>query len=170
MQVKFAGQIYKNKSIKVNLANYLAWKSFQLLLYCLRSHESTDESLSPQPLTVSHRVFTAMFVLRAAIVPSGETTQNKTGDISMTEHTTQIYLRFSSYKSVLKVCKQDTRPALELVCLDNFTVRWRCQKYFSKSLENNSNTEMSKIMFSLIKKNCFADATSIYQLLSLVSI
>ena len=79
---------------------------------------SPQTKASPQSLTVSHRVFTAMFVLRAAIVPSGETTQNKRGDISMTDHTTQIYGRqqftnvpsFSSYKSVLKVCKQDTRP------------------------------------------------------------
>ena len=81
---------------------------------------SPQTTASPQSLKVLHRIFTAMFVLRAAIVPSGETTQNKTRDISTTEHTTQIYGRqqftnvpsFSSYKSVLKVCKQDTRPAL----------------------------------------------------------
>ena len=48
---------------------------------------------SPQSLTVSHQVFTAIFVLQAAIVPSAETMQNKTGDISMTEYTTQIYGR-----------------------------------------------------------------------------
>ena len=34
---------------------------------------------------------------------------------SMEDSSLPMYLRFSSYKSVLKVCKQDTRPALELV-------------------------------------------------------
>ena len=48
---------------------------------------------SLQSLIVSHRVFTAIFVLRATIVPSSETTQNKIGDILMKEHTTQMYGR-----------------------------------------------------------------------------
>ena len=84
---------YANLKFKYNITTL---QGSHFSCFCIVCEATSPQAkASPQSLTVSHRVFTAMFVLHAAIAPSGETTQNKTGDISITEHvhTTQIYGR-----------------------------------------------------------------------------